>query len=102
MEHWIPFWPRTAAVNAVAVNNLYIAELGVCFAIVAMVLGMMLTFCIRYRRGSTASRAGRVEKTWHFEIGWTTATLAAFLGLFVWGAAIYIWLYQSDRGDVEI
>ena len=28
MYHWIPFWPETAAVNAVVVNNLYIAELG--------------------------------------------------------------------------
>jgi cytochrome c oxidase subunit 2 len=68
----------------------------------AMVVGMMLTFCIRYRRGSTASRAGRVEKTWHFEIGWTTATLVAFLVLFVWGASIYIWLYKSPPGDIEI
>jgi cytochrome c oxidase subunit 2 len=102
MDHWVPFWPRTAALNGVVVNNLYIAELGVCGLIMAMVVGMMVTFCVRYRRGSTASRAGRVEKTWHFEIGWTTATLVAFLVLFVWGASIYIWLFKSPPGDIEI
>jgi cytochrome c oxidase subunit 2 len=102
MYQWVPFWPRTAAVNGVVVNNLYIAELGVCGLIMAMVVGMMLTFCIRFRRGSTASRAGRVEKTWHFEIGWTVGTLVAFLVLFVWGASIYIWLYKSPPGDIEI
>ena len=102
MYQWIPFWPRTAALNAVVVNNLYIAELGICGAILAMVVGMMVTFCIRYRHGSTASRAGRVEKTWHWEIGWTTATLVGFLVLFVWGASIYIWLYKSPPGDIEI
>jgi cytochrome c oxidase subunit 2 len=102
MYQWVPFWPRTAALNAVVVNNLYIAELGVCGLIMAMVVGMMVTFCIRYRNGSAASRAGLAQKTWHFEIGWTTATLVAFLVLFVWGASIYIWLYKSPPGDIEI
>ncbi len=102
MYHWIPFWPDTAAVNAVVVNNLYIAELGVAGLILVTVFAMMLTFCVRYRRGSAASRAGRAEKTWHFEIGWTTATLAAFLMLFVWGASAYIWLLQAPPGDEEV
>ena len=102
MYNWVPFWPDTAAINGTVVNNLYIAELGVCGLIMAMVVGMMVTFCLRYRRGSPASRADLVKKTWHFEIGWTTATLAAFLVLFVWGASIYIWLYKSPRGDIEL
>jgi cytochrome c oxidase subunit 2 len=102
MGHWIPFWPPTAAVNGVAVNNLYIAEVVVSGLIMATVVAMMLTFCIRYRRGSDASRANRVEKTWHFEIAWTAATLGAFLMLFVWGASIYVWLYQAPRGDEEV
>ena len=92
----------TAAVNGVVVNNLYIAELGVCGLIMATVVGMMLTFCVRYRAGSTASRANLVKKTWHWEIGWTTATLVLFLVLFVWGASVYIWLYKSPPGDIEI
>jgi len=102
MSRWIPFWPETAAVNAVAVNNLYLAELGLSALIMATVVAMMLMFCIRYRKGSAASRADRVQKTWHFEIGWTTATLVAFLVLFVWGASIYIWLYQTPRPDEEV
>jgi cytochrome c oxidase subunit II len=102
MYHWIPFWPDTAAVNAIVVNNLYIAELGVSGLILVTVVAMMLTFCVRYRKGSAASRADRMQKTWHFETGWTVATLGAFLILFVWGAAIYIWLYQAPRGDEEV
>ena|SRR5579872_794274 len=102
MYHWIPFWPRTAAINGIVVDNLYIAEVAVCVLILAMVFGMMLTFGIRYRRGSTASRADRAKKSWYFEIGWTVGTLVAFLALFVWGAAIYVWLYKSPAGDIEI
>lgn len=101
MYQWIPFWPDTAAVNAVVVNNLYIAELGLSGLIMVTVVGMMLTFCIRYWRGSSASRANRVQKTWHFEIAWTVATLGAFLILFVWGAQIYIWLFEPPPADEE-
>jgi cytochrome c oxidase subunit II len=102
MYHWIPFWPDTAAENAVAVNALYVAELGLAGLIIATVVGMMLTFCFRYRRGNAVSRAGLVQKTWHVEIVWTAATLAAFLMLFVYGAALYIWLYQTPEGDEEV
>jgi len=102
MYRWIPFWPKTAAVTAIPVNNLYVAELVLSALIMATVVAMMLTFCVRYRRNSDASRANLTEKSWHFEVAWTTATLAAFLVLFVWGASIYIWLYQAPRGDEEI
>ncbi|HEX3414081.1 MAG TPA: hypothetical protein VHT00_20425, partial [Stellaceae bacterium] len=71
MYHWIPFWPRTAAVNGDVVNALYIAELAVCGLILMTVVGMMFGFCLRYRAGTTASRANLTEKTWHWEIGWT-------------------------------
>jgi cytochrome c oxidase subunit 2 len=102
MYHWIPFWPDTAAVNGVAVNNLYIAELALSALIMVSVVIMMLTFCIRYREGGSASRADRVRKTWHFEIAWTVATLGVFLILFVWGARTYIWLYRPPPADEEV
>jgi len=102
MYHWLPFWPDTAAVNAVVVNNLYIAELAVSGLIMATVMVMMFTFCVRYRSGSDASRADRAEKTWRFELGWTTATLGAFLILFVWGATVYVWLFRPPEADEEI
>jgi cytochrome c oxidase subunit II len=102
MYRWIPFWPDTAAVNAVSVNALYVAELVVSGLITATVVIMILTFGIRYRRGSEASRANLVQKTWHFEVAWTVATLVAFLVLFVWGAVIYIWLFQSPHPDEEV
>jgi cytochrome c oxidase subunit II len=102
MYHWIPFWPRTAAVNGEVVNALYIAELAICGLILMTVVVLMFGFCVRYRAGSTASRAGLAEKTWEWEIGWTGATLLLFLVGFVWGAIVYIWLYQSPKGDLEV
>jgi cytochrome c oxidase subunit 2 len=102
MHRWVPFWPQTAATSAVAVNNLFIAELAVCFLILLLVVGLMLGFGIYYRRSSTASRAAPIAKTWRWEIGWTGASLVAFFVLFVWGAVIYVWMYQPPTGDIEI
>ena len=102
MARWVPFWPNTAAVSAMVVNNLFIAELAICFLIMLLVVGLMLGFGVRYRQGSTASRANPIAKTWHWEIGWTAASLVAFLVMFVWGAAVYVWMYQPPKGDIEI
>jgi cytochrome c oxidase subunit 2 len=102
MYRWIPFWPETAAVNAVAVDDLYIAEVILSALIVVTVVAMILTFGVRYRRASEASRANLVEKTWHFEVAWTAATLGLFLVLFVWGAELYIWLFKAPAGDEEV
>ena len=102
MNSWIPFWPRSAAASADAVNLLFVAELAICLLILLLVFGLLLNFGIRYRRGSPASRAEVSRTAWHWEIGWTAASLAAFLALFVWGAGMYIWLYKSPPGDIEI
>ena len=70
--------------------------------IVLPVVGLMLNFIVRYHHGSSASRAHRVHATWRYEIAWTTATLLAFLVLFVFGADYYIWLYKSPPADIEM
>jgi cytochrome c oxidase subunit II len=102
MNHWIPFWPEISSNTGEAVNGLFVAELALALLIIATVLAMMLTFSIRYRKGSSASRADRVKKTWHVEMLWTAATLGVFLMLFVWGAAMYIWLYKPPQSDEEV
>ena len=102
MYSWIPFWPDTAASSGHAVNSLFAAELALSAVIMLTVVVMMLYFASRYRKGSYAPRADRVQKTWHFEIAWTAATLGMFLILFVYGAQIYVWLFRAPRGDEEI
>ena len=99
---WVPFWPRTSATSGELVNTLFIAELCVCAAILALVFGLIWLFCIRYRRGSTAPRGDPGEKSWSVEIAWTVGTLFAFLVLFVWGAKSYVWLYRPPPADLDI
>jgi cytochrome c oxidase subunit II len=102
MFEWMPFWPATAAESGSVVNALFIAELGLSIVIVLTVAALTLNFVVRYHHGSAASRAHRVHATWHYEIAWTSATLVAFLVLFVFGAHYYIWLYKPPPADLEI
>ncbi len=99
---WLPFWPRNASNTAQSIDTLYIGELALVLLILCFVFGLMIVFGLRYRRGSAADRGNLIEKTWHWEISWTIGSLAAFLALFVWGANMYVWLYQPPRADLEI
>lgn len=99
---WLPFWPPNASTTASTVDAITFGELALVVLILLLVFGMMFTFVIRYRRGSTADRSHRVAKTWYFEIGWTSATLVAFLVLFAFGAKAYLYLYQPPKADLEL
>ena len=79
---------RQASIDAVAVDRIFLLELGIAGLIFLFVLVLIVVFAVRYRRGSAAKRGTlpaflRSE----VEIGWTTATLFLFLFMFWWGTA---------------
>jgi cytochrome c oxidase subunit 2 len=95
MSHvWLPFWPKNAALSASLIDAIDIGEFCLILLILCFVFGMMLVFCMKYRRTSSAPRHVPNTKSWHWEIGWTSATLVAFLVLFVFGAKAYLFLYK--------
>jgi cytochrome c oxidase subunit 2 len=98
----IPFLPATASVHAHEVNHLFAGLMIVSAAILALVFGLMIVFCVRYRRTSTADRSGHDEKSWKLEIGWTTATFLLFVALFFWGANLYVRQSQAAPDATEI
>lgn len=98
LPQWLPFWPRNAALSASIINTINIGEFALIGLILVFVFGMMLVFCIKYRATNPIARAPLTAKSWKFEIGWTSATLAAFFVLFVFGANAYIFLYQLPSG----
>ena len=42
------------------------------------------------------------KKTWRLEAAWTVATLLIFFGLFVWGADLYVRLFQPPSEALKI
>src|SRR5437763_1947624 len=94
---WIPFWQPGASSYAGDVDLLFTWLLLTSIAVAGLLFLLLLIFAVRYRAGSTADRGGRIQKSWYWEIGWTTATLVVFLGLFAWGSALYLRVFDPPK-----
>jgi len=92
----------SASVHAVEIDWLMAALLGVTMAVLALVFGLMLLYVVRYRHSSPLDRGDVAQKTWRIEVGWTTATLVVFFGLFLWGANLYVRLFQPPANAMKI
>lgn len=104
MEGGIQFLPATASSHASEMNWLFAGLIGASGLILLLVFGLLIGFCVRYRKNSTAERGNRLGRTWRVETGWTVATFVLFLGLYGWGANLYIKLHRppADATDVYV
>ena len=98
----LPLMPETASIYAGELNWLYAGLLATTGAVLLLVFWLLLLFCIRYRRGSAAERRPPGEKSWHWEVSWTAATFVAFLGLYYWGADLFLRIHRPPRDATEI
>jgi cytochrome c oxidase subunit 2 len=98
MKLWLP----AASTAASEVDYLILALLLISCAILALVFGLMLLYMFKYRSGNTTDRGPQSERAWMLETGWTTATLVIFFGLFVWGADLYVRLFQPPANAMQI
>ena len=77
-----------ASKNAVQVDFAFATVLAISLAIFLLLLGLLVAFAIRYRRGTRAWR-GPLPKLLQreIEIGWTTATVFLAIFIFWWFVA---------------
>ena len=98
MRLWLP----EASRNAAEADHLILALVLISCAVLALVFGLMLLYMFKYRAGSRIDRGALAEKTWRLEVAWTAATLLAFFGLFIWGADLYVRLFQPPPDALKI
>jgi cytochrome c oxidase subunit II len=99
---WVPVWRPGATPHAADVDLLFTGLMLTSLFVAALVFLLLLIFAIRYRAGSDADRGDRIRKSWRWEIGWTTATMIAFLLLFVWGTSLYLNLFNPPSDAIPI
>jgi cytochrome c oxidase subunit 2 len=103
MSTWIPLWPPGETDHARAVDLLFIGLMASAILTLVLLFFLLFRFAIHYRAGNAqADRDHRVKKSWMLETAWTTATLVAFLGLFVWGARLFLNLYDVPKNAMPI
>ncbi len=102
MRHFV-FLPPEASAYARHIDWIFYGLIGVSVLIIGLVVTLMLVFGIRYRSGSPAARGKLPE--WinrDVEIGWTVATLFAFLFIFWFAAASFITSIGAAPNALEI
>jgi cytochrome c oxidase subunit II len=98
----VTWWLPEASDSAAETDRLLFGLLLLTFAVLALVFGLMFRYIVRYRAGSALDRSAVSKKSWIFEITWTAATLLIFLGLFVWGADLYVRLSRPPENALKI
>jgi cytochrome c oxidase subunit 2 len=100
--HGFPFWPERASVYASQIDFLFISLLVIAGLTAGLVIFLLLFFANKYRHGSNADRTGTTKKTWRWEVGWTVASMLIFVGLAMWGADLYLHLYNPPPDALQI
>lgn len=101
-RQWIPFWRPGLSPQSGDVDLLFVGLLIVSSLVLGLLFFLLTLFCVRYRAGNQIDRDHRISKSWHWEVGWTAASLLGFLGLFVWGASVYFELYRTPPDELSV
>ena len=103
MQKWIPLWLPGETAHAGAVDALFIGLLASAVLALVLLFALLFRFAIHYRAGNTqADRDHRIRKSWHWEVAWTAATFVAFLGLFFWGAQLFLNLQEPPKDALPV
>ncbi|MGH6994038.1 MAG: cytochrome c oxidase subunit II [Caulobacteraceae bacterium] len=95
--------PNEVALQSARTDVLFFAVLALSVLIVLLVASLVIIFCIRYRRGSKARRGPlpeAISREW--ELGWTGATIFAFVFLFWWAGSVQVTEATPPAGALEI
>jgi cytochrome c oxidase subunit 2 len=99
----LPLSLPEASVQAVSTDRIFFALIAVSVVIVVLVVGAVVTFAVRYRQGSRAKR-GSLPKFFsrEVEVGWTAATLFAFLFFFWWAGSSQLSELAPPKDAMEV
>jgi cytochrome c oxidase subunit II len=92
-----------ASTHAARVDGIFAILVIVSALTLALVFGLLVTFAIRYRRGSNAKR-GRLPEIVNreFEVSWTAATGFLFVFLFWWAASADVGALTAPTNALEV
>jgi cytochrome c oxidase subunit 2 len=94
-------FPREASTIAPYMDALYFFLIGITIVGLALVLAIIVTFSVRYRR-QVHPVATQIEGSTLLEATWTIIPLGLFLVCFVWGALLYFRIYNPPANSMNI
>ena len=102
MQSPLPFFPEQASNFAGNVDALfsYILVTAIFFTVLVTLLAVFAAF--RYRRKNASDIGAEIHGNTALEIGWTLIPLILALGMFAWGAVIYVNYRTAPKDTLDI
>jgi cytochrome c oxidase subunit II len=96
-------FPAEATTTAASVDALFFFLVAVCGSVGLLVAVVLIYFCIRYRRrpGDSLTPA-HTPSSELLEWTWTIIPLLIFVGMFFWGAVVYVDAYRAPDEATRI
>ncbi|MGH7202127.1 MAG: cytochrome c oxidase subunit II [Planctomycetaceae bacterium] len=90
--------------NAEAVDQLYLALVGMAAFFTTVICVAIVYFVVRYRAGATVNRDYRPSRRWSLavEIAWCVIPLVIAMIAFVWGADLYVRAQTPPDGALDV
>jgi cytochrome c oxidase subunit II len=104
----LQFVPPQASSFASEVDLITLVVTGLSLLFAIPVALLIIYFAVKYRRTAAVERLDSVyegrhkSSIWALEIGWIVIPLFLSLGIFTWGARLYVHMYQMPRDGLDI
>jgi cytochrome c oxidase subunit 2 len=97
----IPFWPDQASNFAGPVDALYITLIVMSAVFTIPIVGLIIYFGVKYRRGSSAVRTGGRPGHW-LEWGWIGGLFVLVVPVYFWATSIYMDMFRPPANPIDI
>lgn len=98
----LPLRPPVASEFAGEYDTLFFVLIGLTVFFTTLVGALIAFLGFRYRRGSKVDRSGPVDTSHLLEGLWSVIPLVLALGVFAWGAKLYVHAYNVPKNAKEI
>lgn len=102
MQSPLPFFPEQASNFAGNVDNLFLFVLLTCLFFAVLVTLLVIYAAFKYRRNKPGEVGSLMEGNTLLEIAWTAIPLILALGIFAWGAIIYVNYRTAPTDTLDI
>jgi cytochrome c oxidase subunit 2 len=97
-----PLFPDRASTMAGWVDAVFFTLLAVCLFFTILICVLILTYAIKYRRGSPADRSNAVTHNVALEAIWVGVPLAMSIAIFIWATYVFFYMYRAPNDAAEM
>lgn len=97
-----PLFPEQASTMAPWVDAVFFTLLVICACFTVVICVLILTYAIKYRRGSRADRSNPRSHNAKLEAIWVGGPLVLSIAIFAWATYVFFYMYRAPENSSEI